>query len=79
MSVDQSKGAFAKIRHKKEPKGKGWQTWRGMLIKLWTSAISLLLLCCVLPMQTVWRTDGDDFIPAKQNSIMYALCFLKSY
>lgn len=77
MSAAQIREVITKTVQR-EPGEKGRQTWRGMLIKLWTSAI-LLLLCFVLPMKTLSRTDGAGLIPAKQSRIMYALSQLISY
>lgn len=42
----QRRKVITKIVQRREPEGKGRQTWRGMLIKLWTSAILLLLCFC---------------------------------
>lgn len=65
MCAAQGRSVINKIVQRREPDGKGWQTWRGMVIKLWTSDLSLLL-CFAFPMKTVSRTDGADFISANR-------------
>lgn len=68
MSTAQTREVITKTVQR-EPGRKGRQTWRRMLIKLWTSAI-LLLLCFALPMKTLSRTDGAGLIPARESILL---------